>query len=131
MSGRWIACFKCKHPIWMSDEEETMLRRSGAGWHCLWGHPQIFKPGKTDAEIAREERDEAIRQRDLERQRAARRAEERDAALRREAAAKGQVTKLKNRAAAGVCPCCNRTFVQLARHMKTKHPTFKAGEVMQ
>lgn len=22
----------------------------------------------------------------------------------------------------GVCPCCNRTFTNLARHMKTKHP---------
>ncbi len=38
---------------------------------------------------------------------------------------KGQVTRLKNRAVAGVCPCCNRTFKQLAAHMKTKHPEFK------
>lgn len=22
----------------------------------------------------------------------------------------------------GVCPCCNRTFIDLQRHMKTKHP---------
>lgn len=22
----------------------------------------------------------------------------------------------------GVCPCCNRSFVNLQRHMKTKHP---------
>jgi hypothetical protein len=25
----------------------------------------------------------------------------------------------------GVCPCCNRSFVNLQRHMKTKHPKFK------
>lgn len=28
----------------------------------------------------------------------------------------------RKRAAAGVCQCCNRTFQNVARHMKTKHP---------
>lgn len=44
-------------------------------------------------------------------------------------AARGQVTRLKNRAAAGVCPCCNRTFHQLVRHMAAKHPDFAAEPV--
>ena len=39
-------------------------------------------------------------------------------------ATKGVVTKMKKRAAAGVCPCCTRTFQDLARHMKSKHPDF-------
>lgn len=29
-------------------------------------------------------------------------------------------TRVKN----GVCPCCNRTFSDLANHMKSKHPEF-------
>lgn len=37
--------------------------------------------------------------------------------------------RLRKRASAGVCPCCNRTFSQLARHMQTKHPTFIAQEI--
>lgn len=37
---------------------------------------------------------------------------------------KGQMTKLKNRVAKGVCPCCGRSFTALARHMKTKHPDY-------
>lgn len=45
---------------------------------------------------------------------------------RRLSAAKGQATKLRKRAANGVCPCCNRTFVQLARHMATQHPDYAA-----
>lgn len=49
---------------------------------------------------------------------------ERDLADRRRAAAKGQLTKTKNRIAAGVCPCCNRTFSNVARHMKSQHPTY-------
>lgn len=40
---------------------------------------------------------------------------------------KGQMTKLKNRIAKGVCPCCGRSFVALARHMKTKHPDYVEG----
>lgn len=36
----------------------------------------------------------------------------------------GVITKMKKRASAGVCPCCNRTFQQLARHMRLRHPNF-------
>lgn len=38
-----------------------------------------------------------------------------------------QLTKIRKRAQGGVCPCCNRSFVQLARHMANKHPDFEAG----
>lgn len=44
---------------------------------------------------------------------------------------KGVATRLKNRAAHGVCPCCNRTFQQLARHMSAKHPDFKTADVVK
>ena len=54
--------------------------------------------------------------------------EAREGAERRASAARGQVTKLKNRAAAGVCPCCNRQFQNLKNHMATKHPEFNAPE---
>lgn len=47
------------------------------------------------------------------------------ASERQTTALKGQLTKARKRAAAGVCPCCNRSFVQLSRHMKSKHPGFQ------
>lgn len=47
------------------------------------------------------------------------------AAERQAAAARGQVTKLKNRIANGVCPCCHRSFANLARHMAGKHPGYQ------
>lgn len=43
-------------------------------------------------------------------------------------AAKGQLTKVKNRVGKGVCPCCNRTFANLQRHMTGQHPDFAATE---
>jgi hypothetical protein len=47
---------------------------------------------------------------------------------RQKAAAKGQLTKTKRRIANGVCPCCNRTFADLAAHMHGQHPEY-GGEV--
>lgn len=60
--------------------------------------------------------------------------EQREAARLREQAvhaerakdkAEKSLTRLKKRAAAGVCPCCNRTVAQLAAHMKAKHAQFR------
>lgn len=43
---------------------------------------------------------------------------------RRRCAEKGAKTRIKNRVSKGVCPCCNRTFQDLLRHMNTQHPDF-------
>lgn len=51
-----------------------------------------------------------------------------DAAERSLKATKGGVTRIKNRVSKGVCPCCNRTFNNLQRHMETKHPDFSGAE---
>ncbi len=48
--------------------------------------------------------------------------EAKNSADKRTSAIKGQMTKLKNRIENGVCIHCNRTFQNLARHMKCKHP---------
>ncbi len=32
--------------------------------------------------------------------------------------------RTRKRVGSGVCPCCSRTFQQLARHMKAKHPAY-------
>lgn len=44
---------------------------------------------------------------------------------RRLSAQKAATTKAKRRHAAAVCPCCNRSFVQLRRHMAAKHPDYE------
>lgn len=44
-------------------------------------------------------------------------------------AQKGVTTRLKNRIAAGACPCCHRTFQNVARHMAGQHPDFIADRV--
>lgn len=107
---------------------ETCLEEGGF-WQCPNGHSRGFKEGKHEKEAVRRERDllkQRVAQKDDE---ITRLREQRVAAERQVAASKGQVTKLRNRAGAGTCPCCNRTFRQMALHMKNKHPTFRAEQV--
>jgi hypothetical protein len=92
-------------------------------FYCPNGHSQHYT-GKTEAQKQRERADR-------EADRAARCAAERDQALASARAQRGAATRARNqrdrverRAAAGVCPCCNRTFKQLARHMRSQHPGF-------
>ncbi len=51
-------------------------------------------------------------------------ADQLEAAERSARAYKGHTTRLRKRAAAGVCPCCTRTFQNLQRHMANQHPDF-------
>ena len=59
-----------------------------------------------------------------ERNRSARLSAERDQEKASARAYKGAATKAKKRAAAALCPCCNRSFSQLARHMASQHPDY-------
>ena len=85
---------------------------TGKNVYCPLGH-SWFYVGKTDAELEREKRQHA---------------EARLVAAQDQLQAEKQAhTKTKKRITNGVCPCCHRTFQQLARHMKAKHPNHIEG----
>jgi hypothetical protein len=68
-----------------------------------------------------------LRERDLLRKEQQRHQATRDllqAEERSHVSTKGQLTKARNRAKAGLCPCCNRHFTNVERHVKSKHPDF-------
>lgn len=84
--------------------------------YCPLGHTHV--PSGTPAvERVRVELERA-------RTRAARETARRDQAEASARAYKGVATKARKRAAAAVCPCCKRSFVQLRRHLETKHPDY-------
>lgn len=84
------------------------------GIYCPAGH-QWEISGKPEVEKEREHRARVeARVRAIQ--------DQLEAEARAHAATKGQLTKAKKRATNGICPCCNRTFVNVTRHMKTKHP---------
>lgn len=104
----------------------SQRRSDGLVFFCLNGHPQSFK--ETEVDRVRKELAQAISQLDQLVTYAREQREAKERTDRQFIAAKGRVTKLKNRIAGGACPCCNRFFAELASHMKTQHPTFRDDE---
>ena len=117
-------CYRCKVAMAMDQATYTAMKQSGKTWCCPYGHEQHFAAGKTEAEKLREQLEAERRARQLAEQRNAQKDDEIAYQRRSAIAYKGQATKLRNRATAGTCPCCKRTFKQLAAHMANKHPGF-------
>lgn len=85
-------------------------------WYCPNGHHQHF-PAETALE-------KAWRERDIAKQQVARAEQEAATATRRAEKAEREQRLAKKRTAAGTCPCCQRTFANMATHMKREHPQF-------
>jgi hypothetical protein len=113
-----LDCCKCGTLFAVPDQVDEELIRTGRQFYCPNGHSQSYT--ESTEEKLRKAEDALARERARSDQLKA----DRDAADRRASAARGQVTKIRNRVARGVCPCCNRTFADLAAHMLTKHPDY-------
>jgi len=95
-------------------EEKQKFR----GVWCPAGHSWTYT-GEREADIQRRRADNAIQQNArLQAEAAAARAERDKAVV--------SLKRHKKRTVAGLCPCCNRSFVRLANHITTKHPEYKA-----
>lgn len=110
-------CITCGVVYALSEAVSNEQRLRGGYHYCPNGHSQGWDKNGSELERMRRERDRAV-------QNAARLADEtREAEAKAEAARKA-LLRHKKRAAAGTCPCCKRTFSDMARHMNTKHPDF-------
>jgi hypothetical protein len=96
-------------------------------WFCPNGHRIVFKVSALTK--AQQERDALRRERDRFAQNEAYLNDRLTFAERQRTALKGQLTKVNRRIGRGVCPCCNRTFADLQRHMTAKHAGFVAEPV--
>lgn len=105
--------------MWLPQElYDSAKRSSKITFYCAYGHPQIFSEGESDLDIVRRERDQL-------KQQLAQRDDEISVQARLITNLKTQRKVVARRIGNGVCPCCNRTFAQLARHMAHKHPDFR------
>ena len=112
-------CYDCGTPIGIEQGAWLNLQDDGGTFYCWRGHRCTTGEGTKQAEIRRLREDkERLEQWNREERARAERAE------RRERAQKAAKTRIKNRVAKGVCPCCKRSFVNLARHMASKHPNY-------
>ena len=111
-----VKCCSCGTVFGIDDALFAMRKKDHKSFWCPSGHQQHFA-GETEADrlkraLAHEQNARVAAQNDAARER------------RRRYAAQGQVTKIKNRVAKGVCPCCNRYFENVHRHVTSQHPDF-------
>jgi hypothetical protein len=95
---------------------------NGTRIHCPLGHN--FGWSETEADRQRKRAEAAENDRKWYRERFQAEKDLHTDTARRLVAQKGATTKAKKRAAAALCPCCNRSFVQLRRHLAAKHPDY-------
>lgn len=111
-------CIDCGTPFGMEATLNNQLRRNGRVFYCPNGHTQVYaEPIEKRMEQLKNtvktlEADKKFYKEEAERK------------ARQLSATKGVLTRTKNRIAKGVCPCCHRQFIQMARHMQTKHPDY-------
>lgn len=125
-------CPECKTqhtlPIELYRTARAQRGSKGVQVHCPHGHTWHYVEGESESDRLRRE-NQRLKQREAHLNDClAYQEHETEKAKNQARAFKGHNTRLKNRAANGVCPCCNRTFSNLAQHMKTKHPDFSTKD---
>lgn len=122
-------CITCGVAYTVPAEQWDKQRRDGGEHWCSNGHKQGWYPGQnTENDNLRRRAERAEQQQARLMQEKAEERERRQKVERRLAATQGVVTKIKTRTRNGVCPCCNRQFVDLHRHMNSKHPDYGKKE---
>ena len=123
MFGTEITCCSCGIKFEVPAEWHAEKRQSHEYFYCPNGHSLSFK-GESDEEKLRRERDRLKQDQARLEQELADANRQTEVASKRAFRAEKATTLLKKRAAAGTCPCCQRTFSNMATHMKQQHPTF-------
>lgn len=117
-----LDCASCGLVFAIPKTMEARRRKDGIAFYCPNGHSNRWF--ETEEDRQRKRAEAAARSLTWEKQR--RDQAEAEAKHMRSVAAghKGAHQRTKNRIAKGVCPCCNRQFVNLERHMQGQHPNF-------
>jgi hypothetical protein len=103
-----MECGECGVMFWVTNSFYQERRKRNIGWTCPNGHNRIFKESDVDIlkrQIKEEQSKLASAQFEL-------------------MVASKKIKRIEKRVKNGSCPCCKRSFVQLERHMKTKHPDY-------
>jgi len=110
-------CINCGVLFAMSEELYDKRQGDKQSFYCPNGHSMVYR-GKTDAQKLK---DAEARELALKDQLAA--------ANRDSEATRAALIRDRHRFANGVCPCCNRSFENVRRHMSTQHPDFDVTKI--
>jgi predicted RNA-binding Zn-ribbon protein involved in translation (DUF1610 family) len=110
-----VNCPNCGVIFGLPQEMQHELRQTGNSFYCPNGHALSYR----DSEVSRLKKKLRERDKYIDDLRG-------DLMLteRRRRAAKGQLTKWRNKLAQGACVCCGQVVLDLAQHMAEAHPDF-------
>ena len=103
------ACCNCGVLFGLPEEYQRQRIDDKEYWHCPNGHRQHYTGKSLAEQLVEAKRQTASAREDVR------------VAMAATAKAREETKRLRRRVEAGVCPHCHRTFVQLARHVKSKH----------
>lgn len=110
-----IECYRCGVIFAVLDDLHRNLREKKHSFYCPNGHSQAYTESEADR----------LRKELADKERALAWEKERAASLDKQVTKEKKANaRLKRRVSVGVCPCCQRTVSQLAKHIQTKHPDY-------
>lgn len=110
-------CYSCCVLFAMVEDFWEHRQNDRKNFFCPNGHSQAYI-GKSDATKLKEAEAREVALRD-----------QLEAAAREHERTKAALLRDRARFANGVCPCCNRSFTNVARHMTTQHPDYDVTKV--
>ena len=116
-----VTCGSANVPIALTRHQYDLFRTNGESFYCSLGHKHSWSVSENDRLKQRLTEAQEVANAATERQRQAeQRALDATARARTAETALGRATK---RVHAGVCIHCHRSFLNVQRHMATKHAT--------
>lgn len=109
-------CVSCGVLFAMPQAMDDQRQKDRKSFYCPNGHSQHYM-GETPEQTIKKLKERLAREQASH--------DQTQASLN---ATKGVVTKQRKkleRVSKGVCPCCNRSFTDLKKHMQSKHPDYK------
>jgi len=121
-----INCGVCGGTYAINERYRQQKYEDGGSWNCPycktgWGFSNDNENAKLKHQLKNEQKRRQWAEHNLEHAR-----ENEKHANHRANGYKGQLVKTKKRIKHGVCPCCTRSFKNLASHMANKHPEYNA-----
>jgi len=117
-----VTCYTCGTPFGINDGlYNSAVKDKNQSVYC----PSCGNRTRWTGETEDQKRIKQLKRKlEWEANQSARLKQEKESAENSLRSTKGVITKLKKRVHNGVCPCCTRSFKNLERHMKNKHPDY-------
>lgn len=109
-------CCNCGMAFAMPKDYQERRRKDHESFYCPAGHRQHYLGETEETKLRRklESTEHRLSQEEDRRERAEEQSRQKER----------KYARIRDRVKNGVCPCCNRTFLNLGNHMKSQHPDF-------